>query len=456
MTPETPERLSFPKKCIWSLGSVADQFMVNGINSLAMPIYCISLGLDARLLGLALAVPRLLDAIADPLMGNISDNLRSRWGRRRPFIFAGAVLCAIFFFLLWIPPVGGSGNLLFVYFLGISILYYLAYTVFSVPRNALGYELATDRRDRINLFAVNTVFASATGLALPWLYKLTFHPVFAGPEKNELAGARWVAAICGVLILASALPGVFLLSEKNDFSKQEKTPFLEAFRHALCHRAFQFLTGIVLLVLLSVLLVGPLNLYISIYYVCGGDKETGAFWGGLAGTVQALSGIAAAPLIAKLAGRYNKIHVLGGGIAVAILGFISSWWFFTPAHPWLQMVPPTMIQIGLGCVWVLNGAMIADICDDDERKTGLRREGIFGAVFTLITKLGGSGVTLLAGFVLVWAGYSDASHVTLQTLWNLRILFIVIPSILLFVAFLLVRRYPVVDAPTGTPQEENL
>jgi GPH family glycoside/pentoside/hexuronide:cation symporter len=441
----TPERLSFFKKCVWSFGSVADQFMTNGINSLAMPIYCISLGLDVRLLGLALAIPRFLDAVADPLMGNVSDNSRSRWGRRRPFIFAGGILCAIFFILLWCPPTAAPSKWLFAYFLGISIFYYLAYTVFSVPRNALGYELASDRRDRINLFAVNAVFAGATGLAIPWLYKLAFNPVFAGQEKNELLGARWVAIICGLLILASALPSVFLLSEKAAFKKQEKTPFFEAFRHAIGHRAFQCLTAIVFLVLLSVLLVGPLNLYIAIYYICGGDKETGAFWGGLAGTAQALSGIAAAPLIAKLAGRYSKIQVLSGGIIIAILGFVSTWWLYDPAHPWLQMGPGCLIQIGLGCVWVLNGAMIADICDDDEKKTGLRREGIFGAVFAFITKIAGSGVTLLAGFVLVGAGFVDAAHVTAATLWNLRVLYILIPTILLLIALLFIRKYPLAD-----------
>jgi GPH family glycoside/pentoside/hexuronide:cation symporter len=433
------------QKVSWSLGSVADQVMTNGINNLALPIYNISLGVSPILIGYALALPRIFDAVIDPIIGNYSDNARTRWGRRRPFIFAGSFLCAVLFALLWTPPLGFGGTGLFVYFFAMSMLYYVAYAVFAVPRAALGYELSNDYNERTSIFAMQAVFACIAGFGIPWLYKLSFHPLFAGPVKNEIVGVRWVAIIAGVLILLTALPGALFTKERARGMEQPAIGLLRAARLTVANGPFRIITGIVMLILLSVMLVGPMNLYINIYYICDGDKELGAFWGGWTGMVQALLGGLSAPLIAVISSRIGKRMTIFGGLVLAILGYILSWWLFTPAYPWLQVLFMVMLQPGLMTVWVLSGSILADICDFDDLKNGLRREGMFGAAYAFITKLASASITIVAGYMLVWAGYKDSAYVSPETVWNLRVLFIAVPVVLLSVALVLTLRFPITE-----------
>jgi GPH family glycoside/pentoside/hexuronide:cation symporter len=433
------------EKMSWAAGSVADQFMTNGLNNLALPIYNISLGLSPVLIGWALFIPRIFDAVTDPVMGNISDNTRSRWGRRRLYVFFGGLGCAVCFALVWTPPTAFGDVPLFVYFLGISILYYVAYTVFAIPRQALGFELSTEYNERTTIFAMQAIFASAAGFALPWLYKLSFHPIFAGPEKNEVIGVRWVGLISAVLIIATALPGALFTRERREGQAQPRISLFRAARMTLKNRAFLIITLVVVCILVAVFLAGPMNIYINIYYVCGGDEELGAYWGGWAGTAQAGLGILAAPFIAWVSRFLGKRYTMVCGIALAIVGYFATWWLFDPERPWLQVFFMFMLQPGLMAVWVLSGSILADICDVDELEHGLRREGMFGAAYTFITKAASSFIPVLAGMILVWAGYQEDVAVSPETITNLRILFIVIPVALLSVALYLAWLFPITE-----------
>lgn len=451
---ETPEqepkpvrdRVPFKQKISWAGGSIADQFLTNGINSLTLPIYNISLGVSPVLLGYGLAIPRLFDAITDPIMGNISDNTRSRWGRRRPYILIGAVLSSFTFMLLWMPPSSLGHTGLFVYFTVLAILMYGAFTIFAVPRQALGYELSTDYNERTNLFAWNALLATVAGVLIPWMYKLSFHPLLAGPERNELVGVRSIAIIAAAICLLTALPCAFFTRERYNVAAQPKIKFVKAAKMTLANKPFLMISGVIVLILLAVGLVGPMNLYINIYYVCGGDKELGAFWGGIAGTVQAIVGGISTPIIAWIANRAGKRKTIMGGLALAICSYLASWWLFDPQRPWLQVFFNGTVQPALMTVWVLNGSIIADICDDDELRNGYRREGMFGAIFTFITKAAPSGIVVLMGYVLLLAGFREGQEVTPDTVRNLRVLFIVIPVVLLSFAIVLAQRFPITEA----------
>lgn len=437
-------RVSLRQKISWSIGSVADQFMTNGLNNLALPIYNLSFGISPVLIGYALAIPRVFDAILDLLMGNISDNTRTRWGRRRPYVFIGGILCGLFFTLVWTPPRGLGSTGLFLYFLLMSILYYVAYTIFSVTRQALGYELSTDYNERTSVFAYNAVFAGLAGFAIPWLYKLSFHPFFAGPHKDAIIGVRWVGLLSGLLIIATALPGALFTTERSTHKNQSRIGLLKAIKLTLSNSPYKIITGVVVLILLAVMLAGPMNLYISIYYICNGNKEMGAFWGGWAGTAQALMGILSVPLITALSKRIGKKSTILCGLCLAIIGYFATWWLFNPKFPWLQLFFMLMLQPGLMTVWVLSGSIISDICDDDELRSGLRREGMFGAVFTFVTKAASALITIVASYILIWAGYKG-EPVSAATITNMRVLFITIPVILLFTAIWLTIKFPLTE-----------
>ena len=137
------DRISLLHKLIYGLGAFVNNLLAAAIGGMAI-ILNLGLGMNPALVGLLGALPRLTDALTDPLMGYISDNTRSRWGRRRPYIFVGAILAGVTFMLLWQLPLGHSENFYFWYFLIGSIIFYLGYTIFATPWVALGYELTPD------------------------------------------------------------------------------------------------------------------------------------------------------------------------------------------------------------------------------------------------------------------------------------------------------------------------
>ena len=133
-----------------------------------MIVLNLGLGMNPALVGLLGALPRLTDAITDPLMGYISDHTRSRWGRRRPYIFIGAIAAGVFFALLWQLPRGHSETFYFIFFLVGSILFYAGYTVFATPWVALGYELTPDYHERTRLMGVQNFIGQLAYVIAPW------------------------------------------------------------------------------------------------------------------------------------------------------------------------------------------------------------------------------------------------------------------------------------------------
>ena len=126
------DRIPFHLKLIYGLGAFVNNLLAAAIGGMVI-VLNLGLGMNPALVGLVSALPRLTDAITDPLMGYISDNTRSRWGRRRPYIFVGAIAAAVIFALLWQLPLGKSESFYFWYFLVGSLIFYLAYTIYATP-----------------------------------------------------------------------------------------------------------------------------------------------------------------------------------------------------------------------------------------------------------------------------------------------------------------------------------
>ena len=146
------ERVPVWRKAAYGSGGLTDFLFLNIVNALAVPIYSIALKMDPLLLGVALAVPRVLGAIFDPLVGTASDNARTRWGRRRPFIVCGAVIGALILPLLWMPPIATQIGR-FIYLVLMLSIYAAAFSVFSAPYGALGIELTTNYDERTRVMA---------------------------------------------------------------------------------------------------------------------------------------------------------------------------------------------------------------------------------------------------------------------------------------------------------------
>lgn len=435
-------KLSFVDKSHYAMGSVACCLMGNIILVLAMPIYNIGLGVSAALIGYALAIPTLWDAVSDVFMGSISDNIRSRWGRRRPCIFVGAILTGFLGILLWIPPLSLSEKGLFWYFCIISVFYFTGFTIFSIPYHALGMELTYDALERTKVMTFKTIFQNIAGVALlPWAYKLCFLPVFG---ENEIQGVRVVGAIFGLLMIVTGIWPAIFCRENIEVQTQTHLSFKDSVKSTIKNKPFWLLTTAMFMVIAGVYIVMPLGSYISIYYVFGGNKNAAATLIALSMTIGNVGGIVFAPLAIYISKRLGKKRTFMLGLAMVSLSFLFSWFLYTPKYPYLQLIVPILSAPGMALIWILSSSILADICDIDEQQTGLRREGAYSAVYSLIFKLGLTGSLAVAGYIVSFTGF-DVNEVvqTADTILKIRLFFTLIPTMFLIIALSLIRIYTV-------------
>src|SRR3989339_625813 len=169
------DKLSRGQKVSFGFGNVPNALTGNLATLLSMPIYSIALGVNEAYIGIGLMIAKILGSVIDPIMGFISDNTRTRWGRRRPFIALGAVACAAFFILLLIPFSFLKGQaVLFIYFTIISVMLAASYTIYMVPYNALAFELSYDYDERTRLMVYRAFIGACAGLLTAWGYRLCF------------------------------------------------------------------------------------------------------------------------------------------------------------------------------------------------------------------------------------------------------------------------------------------
>ena len=355
-------------------------------------------------------------------------------------MFWGAMVAGIFCALMWMPPISFGATGLFVYFLATSILFFTAYTVFSVPFNALGYEMTDDYDQRTSVMSYKTFMMNIGSVVLlPWAFKLCRLEIFGG---NEIVGARYVGTLFGIIVFLAAVITVIFTKEKTSHSVQPKIKIFDAFKYTISNKPFLFINSIILLTLTGVFLVFPLLFYINMAYICPADKDLTATYTGWYGTVYGLSGILLVPVINYFGQKLGKRKTLLAGLFIIISGFILSWWLLTPQAPYLQLVFALLVSPGLSCVFILTSSMMADVCDLDELKTGLRREGMFGAVFGFLIKLGLSLTLGLSGFILNWTGYDTNIEFQPEGVSrNLRLMFALLPILLLVVSAIAVWFY---------------
>ncbi len=435
---EPPPRV--PKQIAWGAGGLADNLALNLVSQLTLPIYNVGFGISAVWMGLALGFPRIIDAVIDPIMGVVSDNTRSRWGRRRPYIVVGALLTALMCFLLWLPSPTWSKTVILSYFLVVITVYSVSYTLFVIPYTALGFELSSDYNERTRVLAWRMYFGLAGGFVIPWLYKLCLLPVFGG---NELIGVKWVAGGTALVIaLMGVAPGFFCREDK--VAQHQPTMALGAsLLQTVRNRAFVILMSGYTVFFISLSLAGPAAFYVNLFYVYGGNKAAAATLGGWSQTGYMVGAILALPLAGSLSSAWSKRQLLVFYSLIALAGYGSFWFTFSRTAPFSQIGSQFFVGLGLQGFWLLISSMIADICDEDECATGLRREGAFGAVYSFINKASVGVATLFSGVLLAAAGYSEHAQPSEQTLERLKLLFVLTQLLGISVALLIVARFPI-------------
>jgi len=441
-TPSKGGELTARELSAYGAGIVAYQYPHMGLAQLAMPLFNVGLGVAPAVVGGLLMVGRLWDAGINPLMGAISDNTRSRWGRRRPHLFVGAILTGIIYPLVWLAPRGWSETALVAYLLVTTLLLYTAFAVYSVPYMALGLELSPDYDDRTRVQVWRTYFNLIPLFSIGWFYWFCQRPVFG----DVVVGARYLGWIVGAVIVATGvLPALFLRERYYRVAATTaKESLWNSVKSTAQNRPFVILMTVTLLLTLGQSTAESLSFYVLTYHVFHGDTVAVSGFMGINTIVYALSAFVAIPIARYSVVKLGKRNALALCLWINVSADLLKWVLASPTHPWLWMLINPLTQFGSLGFWILVNSMKADICDRDELATGHRREGIYGSVSNLLLK-GSAAVTyLLGGIVLQLVGF-DAARGGAQDphslIW-MRVVFSLGPVSCLVPAIWLLRKYP--------------
>lgn len=447
------DRIPFRHKVIYGLGAFVNNLLAAAIGSMVI-VLNLGLGMNPALVGLLAALPRLTDALTDPLMGYLSDNTRTRWGRRRPYIFAGAIAAGLIFALLWQLPREQSENFYFWYFLVGSLLFYLAYTMFATPWVALGFELTADYHERTRLMGVQNFIGQLAYVVAPWfLFIMQYKPLFS--DLTE--GAAGLAIAIGVFTIGiGVVPAIFLRERFKDIAATQTADsppryyvlnFLKGFVVTLKFKPFQKLCAATFLVFNGFIMVSSFQFYVIIYYVFGGNQELGAEYAGYAGSLGALSTFLVIFVVTWLGTHIGKRRAFFVSTGISMLGYGLKWVCYNPDVPWLLLLPAPLIAFGLGGLFTLMPSMIADVVDMDELTTHDRREGMFGSIFWWVVKLGMAAALAAGGFLLNATGFDVAleGNQTAQAILMMRVFDAFIPILASGVAIWAIASFSVTE-----------
>jgi len=415
------DRIPFSLLAAYGSGGIIPIALFNIAGMLIGLMGNISLGLSAFWLGVIMIIPRLWDALSDPIIGHLSDNTRTRWGRRRPFLLIGGLSVAVTFVIMWWIPKGDMVRVWFPsesgfqwfqlsYILFTLLLFFTACNVFEIPHGALGMEMTTDYHARTRLFSAKSFVGNLFAMSTPWLFVLANMEVFKGPGGNAADGMRYVSLLIAVILIPLSFWWFFKLHEPGfvKVAKQQKTPFWEDMKHAATNKNFIMLTLTIFILAMGFNFVQLLgSYYIAFYYVCGGDIVAGSSLSAINGTIWAITGVLAVFPLNWISPKLGKRNTLTISILLMCLAQLSKIVCYNPTYPYLLIIPTILLSIGMLFLFTLGPSMVGDICDEDELKTGRRSEGSFYAIFWWFIKLGTAFASLVGGALIVFTMFDQ-------------------------------------------------
>ncbi len=441
-------------------------------------------GVDPLWAGLLGGLPRIFDSITDPIMGFISDNTKSRWGRRRPYIFFGAIISGILFFLMWQLDDNASQTYIIWHVMVVQLLFLIGNTMFATPLVGLGYEMTSDYNERTRLMAFSNTMGQIAWMIVPWLYVII-------PDTNtfntQTEGVRTMALIVGSLcIVFGILPALFCRGIDSANMENRKEISLNSLgsnmkelwysiKQVSKNKPFMKLCGATFLVFNGFQLVAAFGVFIIVFYMYNGSYEAAGTWPAWFNTINAMiTAFLVIPIISRMANKWGKRKAFIISTVISIIGYILKWWGFdkdlnsqfnqtelgqsmtsgigsifesinpfldsvgmswfsiAPGSeiPWLIFIPIPFFAFGMGGLFTLMMSMTADVCDLDELENGMpRKEGTFGAVYWLMVKIGQSLALVLGGVVLSIVGFDpNVTEQSIETMNNLRIADIIVPG----------------------------
>ncbi|HSH01776.1 MAG TPA: MFS transporter [Anaerolineae bacterium] len=360
-------------------------------------------GLDAGLAGTVFLVGKLWDGVNDPLVGTISDRLQTRWGRRRPFLLFGAIPFGIAFFLMFVVPPIESPIGLTIYYIIVFLIFDTLYTLTNVPYTALTAEITQDYDERSELagwrigVSIFAMLVTAAGFKL--LAEEIFAPWFGTGTEAVRAGYALVAAIWGVTFMIPIFWLGYVLEEPETVPDTDPINPVHTFKEVFANKPFRY--GAVMYMLSFA--TGDIILLVFIRFLIDYVQVTPGYENFVLALILGIA-LISMPLVVKGMQKYGKRNAyLGSMFFMAIVMVIISQ--IPPGGQTLVTIAAIFAGLGFGAANTIPWAIVADVVEEDELRTGKRREGLYAGYLVLARKLTSAFAIFIVGQVLSYSGF---------------------------------------------------
>lgn len=415
-------------KTAWGVGAIADGCKNAGFDVFLGLYYVTVLGLPGTMSGLALLVALLFDAVTDPLVGSLSDNFRSRWGRRHPFMLSAAVPMALCFFLLFSPPGGLCEGQLFAWLLFFSVGTRLSLTLYKVPADALGPEMTDHYDERTTLTAFRWAMGLGGGIVLQvagWLFFFEDRTTVA-EGRLDLDNFPAFGVFVAVAVATSILIGTFgtrsvipALRAPEATARFSAHRFLEGLRAAFASHSLRILLGAAVISQTAVGVTEVLSVYMSTWFWAF-DSDQMAI---LAGTtvVPVVIGVLVARRLTLLIGDKRKtfIRLILALIVWAPLAVLARLFDLAPENGTTGILVfvighTAVIMLLAVQIAILSSSMIMDVTDEVALVSGERHEGVVMSSVSFAGKCT-SGLGNFVGLAaLQWIGFPSGDAAAIE------------------------------------------
>lgn len=453
----------------YSLGECANSLVMNGIFGFAMLFYTKSLGLNPSWAGFAMSLSVFWEAVTEPVMGHISDNTRSRWGRRHPYMLFGGLLMALCSYLIWTVPgfCRGSQMAIFWYLVTMNLLLRTGLTMFFIPYMALGFEMCTDYEGRSRLQGIRQILNMAANFAGPAMAWVLFfggegnHQATTVEENYHHMGATFAIATAVFVLLCVIFTYKWREDTRNISTTSEHGWFQHFFlemKQILSDRNPRWVFVFIFMVCCGMVIVGSLQMFVYDDFM-----KFPAVQKSIAHGATMIGMALGAALSVGLSQRFDKkgAVLLGGVVSIAcnvMLGllFLTGWvkpdatmvigGNTVPIAFLLFVLFHATYWLGNGIMLPVSTAMMADVSEVRRLETGEVRDGGYSSVFSLAMRMAISFSLIVSGWCLSGIGYQvpapDAGQ-TPAAIWNLGMITFIVGALICLISLLAIRRYPI-------------
>ena len=463
-------KLPMSTKLIYGLGTVAFGIKDNGFNALLMIYYNQVIGLSAGWVGAAIMIAMIADAVLDPIVGQWSDSLRSKWGRRHPFMYASVLPVGILYFALWMPPAGVSDFMLFAYLLVITSATRIAIGVYEIPSTALLAEFTQDYHERTVLVAYRFFFGVVGGILMGIV---VFSMIFADDPASpggllEASGYHRYAAIASPLMAMAIF--ISTLGTHSRISSLAKLPppqhegILKTARN-MFSTLFDRTNAPILIGSIFGSMAGGLNAGLMIYlqtyfWQLSADQIAALTSAGLLGVVLAF--VMVLPLSKSFGKKWTTLALYSLTLLAIVLPVALRLFGLFPDNGSPALVPllfafMAVVVMSVIAASILIASMVADVTDQILLKTGRQSEGLIFSATTFVNKtISGTGV-LVSGLILTLVGFPEGAkpgQVEQSIVTNLAIVFSLATLFFTSAALIITSFYPVSEEDHQSAVEE--